>query len=253
MESNNEAIIERIRKLMKYAADGSASEGEVENALDHARKLMDKYNIDEGSVLVDDESARKTAYESVQTAEVDSRVGNVPPWFKTMARTVCNICDVKWYGNPEVYKENGRKGGMEGKWRKHRTLNFYGLPRDVAVAKELYAELRSTIHAMAWFRCGKDGWKPAHHGYASGFADRLYSRSVEMKAAGQQVSNTTAIVLAKDVILNQFGKEKLGLVVSRRSVSKISDSGAYADGYRDGANASLGTSGIRGREQGRLT
>jgi hypothetical protein len=54
METNNkkEQVLEKIRKLLALADDAGASEGEVENALKMAQRLMIKHQIEEDEIKI---------------------------------------------------------------------------------------------------------------------------------------------------------------------------------------------------------
>lgn len=52
MKNDKENILEKVRKLFALANDSGASEGEIENALKMAQRLMMKHNIDQGEIVI---------------------------------------------------------------------------------------------------------------------------------------------------------------------------------------------------------
>lgn len=252
----HEAAINRIRKLMEHANCSGATEAETESYLAKARKMMDELGVTEDVILTasDEESKRRQDAETCDESAVH-RVGSVPKAFVRCAQAVCCVTDTGVYTSTRYTKPMGREDAQE-KLCEH--LIFYGLKRDVAIARELYAELHASVHAMARLRCGKGAWTSSHASYAHGFTERLLVRAQllrdESKRATAGPVGSTSIILAKDAILARK-REALGLV-SRKSHSRghsISDGTAYANGQQDGNNVSLGTNQVRGRAQSQLT
>lgn len=265
MASGHEAAVARIRKLMEHANCEGSTEAEMESYLSKARKMMDELGITEDVVLSaqDEESKRRQDAETTDESVV-SRVGAVPMFFRRTAQAVCYVTDTAIYTSTrEETKPDGTVvRNKHGQARRREHIVFYGLKRDVAVAKELYAELHASIHAMAWMRCGKAGWSSSHMSYAMGFADKLCSRAsalrYESKDAQEAAANVAganggfAIILAKDAILARK-RQALGLVSRGKArATKIGDSSAYGQGQSDGAAVSLGTNGISGKAQARV-
>lgn len=162
----NQAVIDRIRKLLQHAsAEGHHSEGEVESALNLARKLMEKHNIEEGAVLASQETARQSAYDTVKEEDVVSRVGAVPTWLKNIARATCNICDTNWYSIEKAERDKlgnfvRGKNGFTGEERKRKLercletlnhieyvsrLNDYPVDRKVECMLDVQIELTESL------------------------------------------------------------------------------------------------------------
>jgi hypothetical protein len=251
--TNIDDVVARIRKLMTYANDGSASEAEFENAMGHARRLMEKFNLSESAVLLDD-SKKEDLYNSVIQKEGYSRANGIDNFDKWLAQAACIICDVKCYSSKRTHdKETGKPyvSDRTGRPQEREFLIFYGLPKDCQVAIAMYHELLATMRAMIRFRFPND-WQNHFSSYCTGFTTRLIERANLEKQKGQtENATTTAIVVRKDLLLNRKAEE-LGLVTRKARRSRISSSEGYSAGRDDGGRVSLGTNQIRGKAQGRL-
>jgi hypothetical protein len=226
-----EKVVEKLRKLMALAKGAGASEGEVDNALRFARKLMDDYGIAEDSILLTEDVNTASRRIIEDTA---LKLGHIHHHDINLAMATKYICDVDLY--------------LKGK----REIVFFGMERDVAVAKALFSELRVIMRTMARFTVGEsDG--PSHKSFLIGFSSRIHVRAKELKKkAAAPESTGTAIILAKDAARERY-KEGLGLVKSRKSNQSIRDWKAYTDGNAAAENVSLGTNGIgEGRARKRL-
>jgi len=223
-------ILERIRKLMRLAQDDGASEGEVENALRMARDLMDKAGIAEDQVVLEDDAA-----ETVEVIQQDARsAGVITPWQQNLAWVSCYICDVRFVIRTVPEWRDGRR-------KTRKSIVFIGLPRDVAIACELYEELLVTIRTMARWRYG-NGFGTMHRSYAEGFVSALIDKARRMQdASKQQASQAGAIILAKDAIIERYMSENMH-VRSTKSRRSTVDSRAYLRGSTDGQNVDIGTS-----------
>jgi disulfide oxidoreductase YuzD len=233
------AAIERIRKLMAYASDGSASEGEIENALGHARRLMDKFNLEEKDI--ESPARRQSFYDEIKQHEVYQRANQIDEFDRLLAVVPCIICDVKSYTKHD-YRPNKR-----GKTSRMQVMVFYGAPRDCAIAEALYHELLSTMRAMVRFRY-PDDWQRQFSSYCYGFVNRLTERAQELKQRIPQEEGCTAIVVAKEKIIKNWASNNLQLT-KRKHISRAGErvnGDAYDAGREDGSRVHLGTNGIQG-------
>ena len=203
----DDAVINRIRKLLNLANDNGASEGEIENALKFAKDLMEKHDLAEAEDLSNPDTAPVVGETrtSIKRNEVSSTVMHI----------VCMICHCKFY--------------ISGK---DETLVIYGYPRDVAIAKEMYNELFASVRAMVRSRYGL-GWGPRHRDYCRGWAQGAIEKAQAPAAAGMG-----AIVLVRDAALDAFSRSKR-LVQGRSKQITINDTSAYNTGRRDGSNVDL--------------
>lgn len=259
-------ILEQVRKIMTHAAqENGAGQEEIENALNIARRLMAKHNISEDELLVatTHHQATTRAPEVIEV-EAFSRAGSLDRHDIRMAHIdVLFDCQhftekyqkdmpkEEWEAARDKWVGNGCKGRYPSRWEDRQKVVFYGLPQDVNVVVLLYQELLTIKRAMARARYGsKPGWSAKHTAYAVGFSEGLAQRARQLKQQEKADASspekaqanglsiyTTAIVLAKDILLTQHAT-KLGLVTSK-SKSVLYDSEAYSKGHADSQNVAL--------------
>lgn len=219
-----EAIVDRIKKLLKHAADERVghtehAEHEVNVALKLARRLMEKYNLEEAD-LKPDEAARRvvsgTAHSGRSMDAILKQMAAVP-------EVVCGVKALLFKGRTEE-------------------LKYFGQPRDVAVAVALYHELVATMRAMARFRVGR-GWNKRHQDYGAGFVARLLARAREAREESVVEAGTTAIVVLKDQLVSSH-VAALYAPKPGRTNFRVGDGEAYRRGSADAETVSLGTGGL---------
>ena len=231
MNSIPEKIVERIKKLLRLAGDDGAAEGEIENAMRFAKKLMAEHNLEEHAIVleedVDDVAAR------IVDQMIYSVANAVPRWKRDLAQIAAKVCGCRIYWNTQ-FDIGAASGGR-------KCIHLYGMEEDCAVATALFRELCVTLQTLARVRCGK-GWTASHGSYAIGVISKLQSRAWEQIPA-EENPTCTAIVLKKDAALDQF-RDNIGIktVAARRRT--IADGDAYARGREDGSNINLGVNGI---------
>lgn len=231
---DRDRVLDQIRKLINYAKDGSASEGEVENALGHARRLMAKFNIDEQDILLQ-KSGRQSAYDSIVEISAFSRAGSLDVHDKDMAPVCDYLFETKHFWQR-------RHDPTSGKLREH--MVFYGLPADVKVAVEFYQDLLTIKRAMAHASLGQ-GWSRRHTDYALGFSHRLVQRAREIREEEKQNQASTSvqnqIILAKDALLIQYTDTHLRLKVVPQKSREVS--AAYSLGKSHAEKVHMGPTG----------
>lgn len=208
-------IVERVRKLLAMADENSnASQGEIENALELARRLMTEHGIAEQEVQVQD----------YQPADIDEQVAasksGYSKWEQRLMRVISRITDVE-----VILKE-----------REKVEVVFIGYPHDTAVACELFSSVSKSIRASARAHLGK-GWNANHRSYAEGFVSGLGAKARRWQ---YNASKETGIVLAKADNIRRYLDDQYSSRSSRsrRSRSNINSS-AYSQGYVDGNATSL--------------
>jgi len=223
--------MEKVKKLLRLARDEAAAEGEVANALKAARALMDRYGIEESSIILD-----HTAEQLQQTMTKDGVVqrGKVYKDELFMAHVVDAVCDTRHY---------------QFRTMRGETLFFYGFQRNVAIAGALFKELMSTMRKMARNRFGQN-WGTEHHDYGLGMIHCLWNRASAMKQArvngsGVVSQTCTAVILKTDAALEKM-TEALGIVEKKARPTKVRSFTSYSEGNADGRNISLNTNQMGG-------
>lgn len=208
MSTDMDSIKARIKKLMAYANDGAASDGEIENALAHAARLIDAHHLD---------SAEFAAAEKRDEHEMGRSWGKTESpkfhrWEITLSSAIEQLFGcVKVYldGAKEPYRVNGIAQFYTGKYAGQRKMCskvcFYGPVIEAQEAAELYQEWCASVAAMGVIRWG-GAYKSHGAAYCEGFTSALYEKAAALNHARQLTQakplaqlpgvTTTAITLA---------------------------------------------------------
>lgn len=172
-------IRERVKKLMAYAGDGSASEGEIDTAMRLAAKLIDLHHLDPDD-LEDDIPEAKAEFGKAEATTCNTKLST---WESTLSAAVkqlfgCVSCYISH--NLRPIRRNGiTQTDREGRVKRGRTMVFYGPADDAREAAELFKSWSLSIATMGvarWGGCFKgDGAM-----YCMGFAEALWRKASEI-------------------------------------------------------------------------
>lgn len=240
--------IDRIAKLLNLAADASASENEVRQAMRHATRLMAEARVTEAEVRARTRGADAPAVDVGDLATVD--LGDDELGRNSLASAIGRVCGTRAYRSRE-----GR-------------VIAYGLPGDLAVLRSMldWTEAqRERLLAEALRQVRADGavsWSyttPRRYSraYRLGFADGIVRAAAQAKEdadaalaaarAAQDTAATCALVAVQSTALQlstalaQY-RAKLGLRPMSRTCS---DSTGYSAGQAAGAAQRLSRNVIR--------
>jgi hypothetical protein len=268
MSTNLEEIKIRIRKMLNLAGDAGAAQGEIDNALRFARKLMETHNLSEEDCKAGRAEERLLDLERAEMGKAEVFMGGykTSDWELRAASFACAfVGGVKYYYTEGIiYRKNGvvevsTRGNRMGQPMKKTRVTFYGIAEDVAIATEIYNELIVTIAAMAKLKWGGVFRGPGVNycnGFMGGLWEKFYAdRDSQAKIAAKAPASTGLIVLEqnrealikrKTELAVKFGEEGLGLHLvggSRGRSGAGYNSEAHASGRSDGR--SYGVSGER--------
>lgn len=255
-----EKIKDRIKKLLNLAEDQGAFDGEVDNALRFARRLMLRHNVTQ-----EDLEEAKDAHEAAADAEAVEygRVeaftlgANLSNWENTLAHSICKLI-----GTVQFYREAGKhyKRTVHGTIDYSRgepstatRLQFYGPAEDARDAIELLEEWSHIIVSMARMKYG-GAFKGSGREYAEAFSYALHDkvRKIEREERQQlelptttrctalMIRNAGQLMLAKKNRASDWLRQECGIRLqkgTRSSGSTIYDEGARAAGRADGDRA----------------
>jgi len=214
------ATLEQIKKLLSLANDSAATAGEIQAAMGRVAHLAAKHNISD--------------VEIEKATRADGSVGvriNVNPadMVDEVAHTASSMGRWdKWIG---AAIEEATNAGCYIGWCRHEAktaIRFYGLPQDVAVAKELFKFARKAMAKAArqWKRDEGRQVRPVEtRTFKDGFCRGLIQAAKEVtpeerEKAEVQTEGSTALVLVTD--LNEakqaalvVKKKQLGLTTGR--------------------------------------
>ncbi len=178
-----EEVIAKVEKLLKLGE--SSNEHEASLAIERARELMTKYQI-EAVELKDADSGIKVAHELVEEYVREAR------WEGILSHAVGNYCEIKIYT---------RKG------RTNKTMAI-GLESDIILYKNMIEYLKNTI-----IRLANEAYIPSRHGnknafrtsFANGATFRLCRRMEELKVKNE-TSESRALVVCKEALIDPILK-----------------------------------------------
>lgn len=252
-------ILDTIKKLLTLANNAGATEGEVKAALGRVAHLAQKHNISDVEI---ERAARADGTVGVRIrVNVDDLVDEVAYTAKNLTRWD------KWLGKAVA---NASTTGVYVGWSGGRPcIRFYGLPQDVAVARELFAYARNALSRSArrWAKEQRDEGRVYVQGggrevrtYKDGFCSGLIDSTCEQRKAARENKterleapageDCTALVLVSDV---QEAKETalalkndaLGLRKCRRTGARtFGGHDAYGAGKAAGRATSLNRNSI---------
>lgn len=213
MPSVPNPVIEKIRKLQALA-ERAGTEAEAANAAARVRELLEKHNLDIGTVQLEAEPGCE---------QVSHAIGKRKPHYNVVARTLCDLFDVEcfWVG----------KGS---KWR----VAFVGLEANVETARLTFHWLLESIEALL------EGWKKTRHigegflfgckpfdkdeyvAFRNGAAMRIRDLAMERKRAAMRASQSMELV-------------RIGNAVAKRMVEQLEFRGTYDPSVKPAKKAEL--------------
>lgn len=258
--SDIEQIKNRIKKLMAYANDGAASDGEIENALAHATRLIDAHHLDKTEFTEEDtkrEEKMGRAYGKTASPKFHA-------WETTLAYAVCELFGcVKYYmdSKPIPLRVNGMVQYYTGKYKNQmkmiRQMCFYGPDVEAQEAASLYTEWAQSVATMGVIRWG-GAFRGDGEAYCEGFVHSLYTKASELNTARRLTAAkplaalpgvpSTAITLTQryDALIERaktWLEEDVGIKLGKgtsRSGSRSGSSDAYHEGKKHGSAADFG-------------
>lgn len=240
--SDIETIKARIRKLMAVAGDGIATDGEIDNAMRLAGKLLDAHHLVDADIDTQADADDLTMGESFAT----SQRTQFSTWESALGNAVIKLFGcVSWYISHDTapIRVNGVALMDGNETRKGRRICFYGPVVESREAAELFEEWARSIATMGvarWGGCFRgDGAM-----YCYGFASELYRKAKAIDAERALVqakpipslstpasADCTAITLSgRYELLKTAGKAWLEKERGIKKLSKASRGGGYSAG-----------------------
>ena len=252
MTDQQDRIARKIRKMLAIAEDDAASTEEVQNAMNMAQRLMDDHHLSESDLAHEPEDD----FRKVDKAEFgDGRayVGKrLYTWESTLASFVSKFVGCKAAIDNELRQVRNRQGFAvmeKGRAVEGKSILFYGVAEDVAIAVELYDELRQLIASLAVLKWGSV-YKNNGAAYAEGFVTGLDSQLKKAKEQAKLGGGYALILTGRRDELIEYKKRKAtqwlsreqGIRVtksSRRSGTRSGSDAARQEGHSDGQNSDV--------------
>lgn len=254
-----ERVKEKIRKLLNLGNDAGAFEGEIDNALRFARRLMLQHNLTEADLAKPRDPHEAAADTEYGVTDAYSSTNHLCKWEQSLVWAVCGLMGtVQWYrASGETTKKTAAGTihyGKHGRPIKAQRFTFYGPAEDTRDARELFEEWAHIIIAMARMKHG-GAFKGDGRNYAEGFAlglrekvDELH-RQERREIAAAPESSTALVLVGQHEIMKarkdraaEWLKDVKGifLVTGRgRGFSGSFNGEAFAGGKADGKKAAF--------------
>ncbi len=256
MSGDNEKIKDKVRKLLNLANDSGAFDGEIENAMRFARRLMLQHNITEeelGSPRDPHEVAAETEYAQADAFSLGSNISN---WECLLMSAISKLVGtVGAYKTSETRTKITTYGTIifdtNGKSQEGKRVVFYGPAEDARDASELFAEWVHVIATMARLKYG-GCFRGDGRSYAEGFAQALLLsvQNIQKEEVKEIAAESTGRAL---VLRNAFGlieakkargaewlRQELGIKLRKTSGhGNRNNPSAFGAGMSDGKKSSF--------------
>lgn len=228
---NLDSIKSKIAKLMNLA-ERATNEHEAASAMSKARKLMDKYDLQQVDIL--EHNGQKV--EMLQ-ADASRAFAACPKWMSTLAVAVAtlNDCQAIFEGAEVNYKTENRPNARKKNWGKK--IVFRGFRHDVELAIDMYARLigsLNNIFAQYLKDIGHEGRVPMslNSNFKSGAVSTIWRVVRETMEERKQLttSSGTALVVVKSTAVAEY----FGNVEYTTNKAKAFTSDTSADAYFEG-------------------
>jgi hypothetical protein len=244
MKESESKILDKIRKLLQVTKDNGATEGEVENALKMAQRLIIRHDIDEQELII--------SPLDIKITQVENQFKSNEPkyWFWDLLETIskCYSCRVT----------KSKKQGIH-------VYKIIGFDNDRAVVKEIFETILPVIRNLTSIRYKeycvniKDNspWSEMNYtikelikyhilvskkvfttsyinGFLLGLSDKLEKDRNQFLQIESERKAYDLIIVKKDDLIEEFVKEELKpKAVSPRKMISFSQE-AYDLGLEDG-------------------
>ncbi len=230
MENVPNKILERIRKMLALGRNDGATEGERDNAMRMAHKLMAAYNLEMAEV--DADPARKQTMEprAEHRATFYGR-----PWARNVAKSIAQLMACN-YLTITATKGKDTQHIFLGRHTNAVTAAYLAEYLVTSIDREGHRQARQGAHDNAWFRS-----------FAWGAAVKIAERVTEMLANKDQqtaLTDSKALVLAnfyqKEMAANEeFVRQRYPRLGHSRAGKGISNTQAFHQGTQYGSGLSL--------------
>jgi hypothetical protein len=233
-ETKRDRILDKIRKLLAKTTDRGASEAEMETALRIAGELMEKYNVEEGDLFVEQgEDATKLNVTEI-TLQDKTKLDRDE---EVIAQAAAELTDCRLY-----VRQHWVRSEKTGKMSKKTALVAYGLETDVMLCLLVYQQciIACRILARAKFPNKGQGQNREQYRYTIGFGQGLWFQIREQKAKQEKERTDAAasagvLIVAKSTALTTYEQTKLSLGKAKAtSRPDYSNSAGFQTGWSDG-------------------
>lgn len=236
-ENQREKDLIKIRKMFALANDASASEGEIENALKFAAKLMAKHNIDETEIEISvddidiemvDNSPKKDGERKYWQWDLLGVIGDSYGCTVIQSKRICH----ETYSLVDCYKIVGTREDRE----MVRALFEMTVPVIRNLKDKRYNELKdkAALNPLLAIPTKKYFTASYIHGFMAGLAIKLNENKEQIKQE-DETGKYGLILVKKTDLVKEFITEKMPkLKKAASTTAKTNDGGAFIMGMEDG-------------------
>lgn len=256
MSRDNEKIKDRVRKLLNLANDSGAFDGEIENAMRFARRLMLQHNITEeelGAPRDPHEVAAETEYAQSDAFSFGSNISN---WECFLMSAISKLVGtVGAYKTSETWTKKTTAGTIvfdaKGQPQEGKRVVFYGPAEDARDASDLFSEWSHVIATMARLKYG-GCFRGDGRAYAEGFAQALLLsvkniqaeevKEIAAESTGRALvlRNAFGLIEAKRERADQWLDKEQGIKLRKTSGhGNRNNPSAFGAGMNDGKNSAF--------------
>jgi hypothetical protein len=253
---NNDAIKDRIRKLLNLAENDGASEGEIENAMRFAQRLMAEHHLDEADIDRNPDQRRTpediASSKSYTHVSVPLGASKMSYWEASVSNAVQRVFSdhVQCYRTHPTGQAKTPAGlpmfDDEGSPVYRTCFVFYGPAEETRLCAELFQTVCVSIASMARLRYGSV-FRGDGRSYAEGFARALLDKVRQPSLPSPSTTSTSLVLASVTKAIQTQAREDLHrttgvkLTTGPRTVKRNvrNDVAAYNQGKADGASFDL--------------
>lgn len=236
-----EKVKSRIRKLMNLAENDAAAEGEIENALRFAKKLMDEHHLTDADINLEQNKEIEFSLLKVFTDSSKSCY-----WEEQLFMFITKLVGtIGVYQSYDELKKNDHGFVDLSKKGKVKVYAFYGPTEDVEIAKELWYVLQHTIAVMSVAKYGSV-YRGDGRIYCEGFVSGLRSKIIKHLPTEEGSTQLSLILNSKKKQSKRWLQNKQNIQTYKptktfsRNVSYNPD--IHRDGFEDGQKTEVSAS-----------
>lgn len=233
----NEALIEKLQKILRLANDKAATPGEVEAAMGKAKRLAIENDIELSSINLTDPNSKPGAGITVENdTGLKMQAASWCPYHNWVFHVVQKVFGVRIITSR--YKQGTRV--------KVSTIWVIGTPTDVAMAKAVFTWLedlfpKSYREALRTFQLAKEcgaARNGFYRGMAAGIleANKREEEKIKQSAQGQQWG---LIVRNKETAISAFVEKAHPNLIHGKSRTRTESDHAASLGYAKGRSINL--------------
>lgn len=230
--SDKISIVEKVRKLMTFSAENGATEGEIENALKLAQRLMINHNIEQSDLGLSSHDIDETIVESsrkggTEAVSFEFRLVNCIAQANNcqVARSTSFSMET---GSNYFYRIVGKFEDREIVKNSYLTI----LPMVRNLTKTRYSESDKSLTRFKFTAS-------YHEGFVTGLRQRLKKDREDFFKESDYIGEQYGLMIVKlDELVTQYLVEKLKCKASNMRKIEL-DYNSFKKGREDGSQSSL--------------